>query len=56
MSYVCACWCRAWEVSLRQLAVWVAFWCLVLFYAPVVALIQAPVNMDNLMKVRLCAV
>jgi hypothetical protein len=39
-------------VSLRQLALWVAFWLLVLFYAPVVALIQAPVNMDNLMKVR----
>eukprot|EP00882_Tetradesmus_deserticola_P033825 GHRQ01038674.1.p2 GENE.GHRQ01038674.1~~GHRQ01038674.1.p2 ORF type:complete len:261 (+),score=137.76 GHRQ01038674.1:44-784(+) len=42
---------RSWEVSLRQLAVWVAFWLLVLFYAPVVALIQAPVNMDNLMKI-----
>jgi hypothetical protein len=38
-------------VSLRQLALWVAFWTLVIFYAPVVALIQAPVNMDNLMKV-----
>jgi hypothetical protein len=40
-------------VSLRQLALWVAFWTLVLFYAPVVALIQAPVNMDNLMKVTI---
>ncbi|WIA40901.1 hypothetical protein OEZ86_004562 [Tetradesmus obliquus] len=42
---------RSWEVSLRQLALWVAFWLLVVFYAPVVALIQAPVNMDNLMKI-----
>jgi hypothetical protein len=50
LSCVTSC-CRSWEVSLRQLALWVAFWTLVLFYAPVVALIQAPVNMDNLMKV-----
>lgn len=27
------------------------FWLLVLFYAPIVAAIQAPVNMDNLRKV-----
>jgi uncharacterized RDD family membrane protein YckC len=42
---------RTWELSVRYVAVWVAFWALVLFYAPVVALIQAPVNMDNLKKV-----
>jgi hypothetical protein len=51
MLLLCVPGCRSWEVSLRQLALWVAFWTLVLFYAPVVALIQAPVNMDNLMKV-----
>lgn len=45
---------RTWELGLRQLAVWGAFWCLVLFYAPVVALVQAPVNMDNLKKARAC--
>eukprot|EP00879_Flechtneria_rotunda_P009450 GHRR01009893.1.p2 GENE.GHRR01009893.1~~GHRR01009893.1.p2 ORF type:complete len:191 (+),score=19.94 GHRR01009893.1:70-573(+) len=45
------CGLRAWELSVRQLAVWAAFWVVVLFYAPVVALIQAPVNMDNLKKV-----
>ncbi len=26
---------RTWEVSLRRLALWGAFWLLVLFYAPV---------------------
>lgn len=35
----------------RQLAVWAVFWLLVVFYAPIVAVIQAPVNMDNLRKV-----
>jgi hypothetical protein len=35
----------------RQLAVWGVFWLLVLFYAPIVAAVQAPVNMDNLRKV-----
>lgn len=43
---------RTWELSLRWVVMWAAFWLLVLFYAPVVALIQAPVNMDNLRKVR----
>lgn len=42
---------RSWEVAVRQLAVWGVFWLLVLFYAPIVAAIQAPVNMDNLKKV-----
>lgn len=37
----------------RQVAVWAVFWLLVLFYAPIVAAIQAPVNMDNLRKVML---
>jgi hypothetical protein len=35
----------------RQVAVWAVFWLLVVFYAPIVAAIQAPVNMDNLRKV-----
>eukprot|EP00879_Flechtneria_rotunda_P006438 GHRR01006767.1.p1 GENE.GHRR01006767.1~~GHRR01006767.1.p1 ORF type:complete len:1002 (+),score=295.37 GHRR01006767.1:144-3149(+) len=49
------CGLRAWELSVRQLAVWAAFWVVVLFYAPVVALIQAPVNMDNLKKIPVLA-
>jgi hypothetical protein len=43
---------RVWEVSLRSLGVWVMFVLLVLFYLPITAAIQAPVNMDNLQKVR----
>jgi hypothetical protein len=34
------------------LALWAVFWLLVVFYAPIVAAVQAPVNMDNLRKVR----
>lgn len=39
------------HVACRQLAVWAVFWLLVLFYAPIVAAVQAPVNLDNLRKV-----
>eukprot|EP00878_Enallax_costatus_P004467 GHUV01004707.1.p1 GENE.GHUV01004707.1~~GHUV01004707.1.p1 ORF type:complete len:727 (+),score=178.67 GHUV01004707.1:479-2659(+) len=42
---------RSWEIAVRQLALWGVFWVLVLFYAPIVAAIQAPVNMDNLKKI-----
>jgi hypothetical protein len=42
---------RVWEVSLRRLGVWALFVLLVLFYLPIVAAIQAPVNMENLQKV-----